>query len=168
MEYKASHDDLTDLLNQATFYESLERALARARRQGSKVALLFLDLDDFKLINDSLGHQVGDRVLAEVAKRLKACMRESDTAARLGGDEFVVLLEDISGAGEAVGVAKRFLTHMRAPLDVRGHRMFATASIGIAVGVEEQPEELLRAADQAMYQAKNTGKAYNVVSEPST
>ena len=167
LEYKASHDHLTDLPNQASFYENLKRALGRARRQGSKVALLFLDLDDFKLINDSLGHQTGDRVLVEVAERLKVCLREADTAARIGGDEFSVLLEDVADVSEAVKVTERFMTQLRAPLDLWGHRLSTTASIGIAVGAEEQPEDLLRAADQAMYQAKSTGKAHSVVFDPS-
>jgi diguanylate cyclase (GGDEF)-like protein/PAS domain S-box-containing protein len=168
LEHEVSHDHLTDLSNQASFHENLARALGRARRQGGKVALLFLDLDNFKLINDSLGHQSGDRVLVEVAERLKGSLRESDTAARLGGDEFAVLLEDVADTSEAAGVAERFLTRMRAPLDLRGHRLLTTASIGIAVGSEEQPEELLRAADLAMYQAKGTNKAPKVVFAPST
>jgi diguanylate cyclase (GGDEF)-like protein len=156
LEYQASHDHLTDLPNQTSFYENLGRALARARRQGDKVALLFLDLDNFKLVNDTLGHQIGDRVLVEVAERLKRCLREADTAARLGGDEF-----------EATKVAERFQAQLRAPLDLREYRLFTTASIGIAVGTDERPEALLRAADMAMYQAKNTGKGHHVVSDLS-
>jgi diguanylate cyclase (GGDEF)-like protein/PAS domain S-box-containing protein len=158
LEHKASHDHLTDLPNQVSFHENLRRALGRARRRGSKVALLFLDLDDFKLINDTLGHQIGDRVLVEVAERLKASLREADMAARLGGDEFAVVLEDLADASEVVRVAERFLTRMRTPLDLRGHRLSTTASIGIAIGSEEYPEELLRAADLAMYRAKSTGR----------
>ena len=117
-----------------------------------------MDLDDFKLVNDTLGHQIGDRVLVEVAERLKRCLREADTAARLGGDEFAVVLED---------VAERFQAQLRAPLDFREHWLFATTSIGIAVGAKERPEELLRAADTAMYQAKGTGKAHYMVFDPS-
>ena len=168
LEHKASHDHLTDLPNQASFYENLARALGRARRRGSKVALLFLDLDDFKLINDTFGHQIGDRVLVEVAERLKESLREADMAARLGGDEFAVLLEDVSDASETVRFAERLLTRMRTPVDLRGHRLSTTASIGIAIGSEEYPEELLRIADLAMYRAKGTGKAHSVVFGPNT
>ncbi len=168
LEHRATHDRLTDLPNQASFHENLGRALARARRRGGKVALLFLDLDGFKGVNDTLGHQVGDRVLAAVAERLKGCLREADTAARLGGDEFAALLEDVSDASEAVAIAERFLTHTGTPLNIRGHRLYTTASVGIAVGAEERPEELLRAADLAMYRAKGTGKAYSVASGPNT
>jgi diguanylate cyclase (GGDEF)-like protein len=169
LEHRVTHDLLTDLPNQASFRENLGRALARARRRGGKVALLFLDLDGFKPVNDTLGHLVGDRVLVEVAQRLKGCLRGSDTAARLGGDEFAALLEDIADECEAVGVAERFLARMRAPLNIRGHRLFATASVGIAVGSGEEPEELLRAADMAMYRAKGTGGTYSVVAcRPNT
>jgi diguanylate cyclase (GGDEF)-like protein len=171
LEHKAYHDHLTDLLNRASFFEHLKHALARARRQEeeeSKVALLFMDLDDFKLINDSFGHETGDRVLVEVAARLKRCLREADIVGRLGGDEFVVLLEDVSHAAQALVVAERILGELRAPFDLRGHQLSASASIGIALGAEEQPEELLRAADLAMYQAKSTGKARSVVFDPNT
>jgi diguanylate cyclase (GGDEF)-like protein/PAS domain S-box-containing protein len=167
LERKASHDHLTDLPNQAAFHENLGRALAHARRQCGKVALLYLDLDNFKVVNDTLGHQMGDRVLVAVAERLKGCLRESDTAARLGGDEFAVLLEDVADKSEAVGIAERFLGQLRAPLDLREGRLYATASIGIAIGSEEQPEELVRAADLAMYRAKSSGKSHSVVAEPS-
>jgi diguanylate cyclase (GGDEF)-like protein len=132
------------------------------------VALLFIDLDNFKLVNDSLGHQMGDRLLVEISERLKGCLQESDTAARQGGDEFAVLLEDVADAKEAVGVAERFESESRALLDVRGQRLFTTASIDIAVGAGEKPEGLMRAADLAMYQAKSRGKAHRVVLEPDT
>jgi diguanylate cyclase (GGDEF)-like protein len=168
LEHRASHDSLTDLHNQASFYEHLRRALARARRQNSKVAVLFIDLDDFKLINDSLGHQEGDRVLREVAKRLKGCLREADVAARIGGDEFVVLLEDVSDASGALGVAERFQSQLRVPLDVHGYRLYTSASIGIVVGDQGPSEKLVRAADLAMYQAKRTGKAHSVVFDPNS
>jgi diguanylate cyclase (GGDEF)-like protein len=168
LEHEASHDSLTDLHNRASFYEHLGRALSRARRQGSKVALLFIDLDDFKSINDSLGHQYGDRVLREVAKRLKGCLRESDIAARIGGDEFSVLLEELADAGRALRVAERFQEQLRVPFDVHGrYRMYTSASIGIAVGADEQPQELMSAADLATYQAKRMGKAHSVVFDPN-
>lgn len=166
LEYQASHDHLTDLPNRTSFCKSLGRALARARRQGGKVALLFLDLDDFKRINDSFGHQIGDQVLAEVAERLKGCLRESDTAARLGGDEFAVLLEDVADADEPINVAQRFHARLRAPMILREYGLFTTASIGISMGADERPEELLSAADMAMYQAKNSGKGHHVASDP--
>ena len=166
LEHKASHDHLTDLPNQASFYEHLDRALSRARRQDGKVALLYLDLDNFKFVNDILGHQMGDRVLVAVAERLKGSLRGSDTAARLGGDEFTVLLEDVADESEALGFAERFMRQLRAPLDLREYQLYVTASIGIAIGFEETPEELVRAADLAMYRAKSSGKAHSVVSDP--
>jgi diguanylate cyclase (GGDEF)-like protein len=167
LEHRASHDYLTDLHNQASFYEHLSRALSRARRQGGMVALLFVDLDDFKLINDHLGHQKGDRVLREVAERLKGCLRESEMAARLGGDEFAVLLEDVADASTAESVAERFHEQLRIPLDLYDrYRLYASASIGIAVGARERPQELVHTADLAMYQAKGMGKGCSAVSDP--
>ena len=115
LEHRASHDYLTDLHNQASFYEHLGRALSLARRQGSKVAVLFIDLDDFKLINDSLGHQEGDRLLREVAEHLKGCLRGADLAARIGGDEFSVVLEDVADASRAVRVAERTRSNCASP-----------------------------------------------------
>ena len=168
LEHRASHDSLTELHNQVSFYEHLRRALARARRQNSKVVVLFIDLDDFKLINDSLGHQEGDRGLREVAKRLKGCLREADVAARIGGDEFVLLLEDVSDASGALGVAERFQSQLRVPLDVHSYRLYTSASIGIVVGDQGPSEKLVRAADLAMYQAKRTGKAHSVVFDPNS
>ncbi len=169
LKRRASYDHLTDLHNQASFYEHLRRALARARRQNSKVAVLFIDLDDFKLINDSLGHREGDRLLREVAKRLKRCLREADIGARVGGDEFIVLLEDVGDASGAVRLAERFQAQLRAPFDddvLSSYRLYTSASIGIAVGAGEQPEELVHAADLAMYKAKRTGRARSVVFDP--
>jgi diguanylate cyclase (GGDEF)-like protein len=160
LERKASHDYLTDLHNQASFYEHLGHALARARRQGTKVAVLFIDLDDFKLVNDSLGHLEGDRVLREVARRLRGCLREADIAARIGGDEFVVLLEDVTDASRALRVAERFQEQLRVPFDIHERcQMHTSASIGIAVGAEKKPREVVHAADLANYQAKRMGKA---------
>jgi len=131
-----------------------------------------VDLDDFKLVNDSLGHQEGDGVLREVAKRLRGSLREGDVAARFGGDEFVVVLEDVTDASEALKVAERFHKRLRVPFDVDGeHQMYTSASIGIAIGSqEERPQELVRAADTATYQAKRIGKARSVVfaQEPIT
>jgi diguanylate cyclase (GGDEF)-like protein len=165
--HKATHDHLTDLHNQSSFYEHLSRALSRARRRGSKVAMMFVDLDDFKLVNDSLGHQEGDRVLREVAERLRESLRETDVAARFGGDEFVVLLEDVKDASEALKVAERFQERLRVPFEVEGgHRMYTSASIGIAVGSRGMPWRLVREADEAAYRAKRQGKARSVVFAP--
>jgi diguanylate cyclase (GGDEF)-like protein len=165
--HKATHDHLTDLHNQSSFYEHLSRALSRARRRGSKVAMMFVDLDDFKLVNDSLGHQEGDRVLREVAERLRESLRETDVAARFGGDEFVVLLEEAKDASEALKVAERFQERLRVPFEVEGgHRMYTSASIGIAVGSRGMPWRLVREADEAAYRAKRQGKARSVVFAP--
>ena len=167
LEHKASHDDLTDLCTRAAFYEHLSRTLSRARRRGSMIALLFIDLDDFKLVNDSLGHQQGDRVLRGVAQRLKGCLRESEIAARIGGDEFAVVLEDVADAGTAARVAERFQERLRLPFHVGdGCRVYASASIGIAVGAQEGPQELVRAADMAAYAAKRRGKGCTAVIDP--
>jgi diguanylate cyclase (GGDEF)-like protein len=168
LEHRASHDDLTDLCTRAAFYEHLGRALARARRRGSIVALLFIDLDDFKFVNDSLGHQQGDRVLREVSQRLKACLRDSEMAARIGGDEFAVVLEDIADAATAARVAERLQERLRVPFHVGGrHRMYTTsASIGIAVGAQERPQELVSAADLAAYEAKRGGKGRSALFDP--
>jgi diguanylate cyclase (GGDEF)-like protein len=167
LQWRVSHDDLTDLHNRAAFYEHLARALSRARRQGTKVAMLFIDLDDFKLINDSLGHLEGDRVLREVAERLKRCLREEDVAARIGGDEFGVLLEDVADASAAVEVAERLQEQLRIPFDVHSYRLHTSASIGIVVGAQLSPQELVRVADLAMYEAKRTGTARSVVLDPN-
>ena len=167
LEYRASHDYLTDLHNLAAFYEHLSRTLSRARRRGTMVALLFVDLDDFKLVNDSLGHQEGDKVLRMVADRLKGCLRDSEMAARVGGDEFAVVLEDVADASTAVRVAERFQERLRVPFDVSdGHRMYASASIGIAFGARERPQALVKAADLAAYRAKRMGKGCSAVFDP--
>ena len=167
--HEATHDHLTDLHNQAAFSEHLSRALARARRRGSKVAVMFIDLDDFKLVNDSLGHQEGNVVLREVAERLKVSLREADVAARFGGDEFIVLLEDVKDAGEALKVAERFQERLRVPFEVDGgHRVYTSASIGIAVGSGEMPQRLVVSADKASYRAKRRGKARTAVFIPDS
>jgi diguanylate cyclase (GGDEF)-like protein len=169
LRHEASHDHLTGLHNQASFYEHLSGAVSRARRQEGMVALLFLDLDEFKLVNDSLGHQEGDRVLREVAERLKGCLREEEMAARLGGDEFVVVLEDVADASAAVRVAERIQEQLRTPVDVQDrYRLRASASIGIALGAPELPQQLVHAADLAMYEAKGMGKGYITIFDPNT
>jgi diguanylate cyclase (GGDEF)-like protein/PAS domain S-box-containing protein len=169
LEYRATHDYLTDLHNQASFYEHLGRALSRARRRGSEVALLFIDLDDFKLVNDSLGHLEGDRVLQVLAQRLKGCLRDSEMAARVGGDEFVVVLEDVADAIETVRVAERLQERLRVPFDVGdGHLRYTSASIGIALGAQQRPQVLVREADLAAYRAKGMGGARSAVFDPDT
>jgi len=164
LAHQASHDALTGLANRALFRDRLEHSLARARRHGEPVSILFLDLDDFKAVNDSLGHSAGDAVLVAVANRLRGCMRESDLAARLGGDEFAALFEDTDGP-QAEAAAKRILQMLAPPVDVTGHPLPAQASIGLAVVSDGScgPEELLRRADAAMYAAKARGKGQYAV-----
>jgi len=167
LEHRASHDDLIGLHNRAAFYEHLPRALARARHRGSKVALLCIDLNDFKLVNDSFGHQEGDGVLREAAQRLKGCLRASEMAARIGGDEFAAVLEDVADADAAVRMAVRFQERLRVPFHTADrHRVYTSASIGIALGARERPHELVRAADLAAYEAKRRGKGRSAVFDP--
>lgn len=158
----AMHDALTGLVNRAYFLDSLERAVARVQRRPDKtIALLFLDLDRFKQINDSLGHLAGDRVLTAIARRLHSCLRPGDILARLGGDEFAVLLDDLRDSTDATRVAERMQEALHAPLRNGLSEVVVTASIGIAFGGAELQghEELLRDADLAMYRAKASGKA---------
>ncbi|MBA2451180.1 MAG: EAL domain-containing protein, partial [Chloroflexi bacterium] len=157
----AFHDALSNLPNRALFLDRLEHALVRSERTRVPVAVLFLDLDNFKVVNDSLGHQTGDRLLMIVADRLRECLRAEDTAARFGGDEFTVLVEDVADGVEAMAVAERIGETLRAPISLDGHEVFPSASIGIAistVGVDD-PDSLLRNADLAMYRAKTGGKS---------
>jgi diguanylate cyclase (GGDEF)-like protein len=165
LAYRAFHDPLTRLANRSLFLNRLEHARARARRQKGKLAVLFMDLDNFKVINDSLGHGIGDRLLVTVAERLRTCVRPQDTVARLGGDEFVALLEDLADAGAAARVADRIMDELREPFEIDGHKLHTSASIGIALGAASG-EDLLRAADTAMYRAKENGKGrYEVFRE---
>jgi diguanylate cyclase (GGDEF)-like protein len=157
MVHQAMHDALTGLPNRALFLDRLEHALARATRASSDVAVLFLDLDRFKTVNDSLGHAAGDELLCTVAERISGCMRAADTAARLGGDEFAVLLEDLDSTREAVGVAERVIEALETPIVVAGREVLVGASIGVAFG-RHGAEDLLRHADVAMYRAKALGK----------
>ncbi len=162
--YQALHDSLTDLPNRLLFLDRLRHALDNARRDKSLSAVLFLDLDNFKIINDSLGHEEGDKLLRIIGHRLRECSRPADTTARLGGDEFAVLLEDIEGVGDAVRVARRITDELRAPFDLQGRALTVTSSVGIALSntTYEQPEDLLRDADVAMYQAKKAKKTHEV------
>ena len=155
----AQYDSLTGLANRALLLDRMEGALARARRGKTSVAVLFVDLDRFKSVNDSYGHEAGDMVLREVATRLRVSIRETDTVARLGGDEFVVLLEGLKARQDAEPTAMRFLQSMREPILADGHRVTVSASIGIALYPEaaEDREGLIRQADAAMYDAKHHG-----------
>ncbi|MCC6790225.1 MAG: EAL domain-containing protein [Thermomicrobiales bacterium] len=165
LAYQAFHDPLTDLPNRALFMDRLHHAMARASRREERTGVLFLDLDRFKVINDSLGHEAGDRLLQMVARRLQANIRSGDTAARLGGDEFTVLLEDIADISEAIDAAERIGEALRKPYRIEGREIFAPASIGITASRPEQREALdfLREADIAMYQAKaGEGNRYAV------
>ena len=167
--HDALHDPLTGLANRALFRDHLERALASRRPAGTVVALLFLDLDDFKVVNDSLGHRAGDRLLIEVAHRLSAVIRAGDIAARLGGDEFTVLLDQVHGVDDAIGSAERVAAELRRPLVFEGRSIVIGVSIGIALagGPETAADDLLAHADAAMYAAKGDGKARHAVFDPS-
>ena len=163
---QAFHDALTSLPNRALFQDRLEHAL---QQRGQTVALLFVDLDHFKVVNDSLGHDAGDQLLCDAAKRLAGCLRKGDTLARLGGDEFTVLLPDIADEDEAVAVAERIEQRLKPPFELPGQSVFVSASIGIATGValRDRPEALLRDADAAMYEAKARGRASHAVFDPT-
>jgi diguanylate cyclase (GGDEF)-like protein len=169
LEHQALHDPLTDLANRTLFLDRLEQALAWDERREGKVKVLFLDLDNFKLINDSLGHALGDELLVRVARRLKACVRKQDTLARFGGDEFTVLIEGSTGAlGNALLVSERIIEELQAPFLLGDQEVFVTASIGISSSTSATlPEELLRNADTAMYRAKAAVRPSYEVFDPS-
>ncbi|HEU0104232.1 MAG TPA: GGDEF domain-containing protein [Mycobacteriales bacterium] len=159
LSHRSLHDPLTGLANRTLFEEMLERAVARARRSHSLAAVLFVDLDRFKGVNDRHGHHVGDELLAAVAQRLHGALRPGDCLARLGGDEFVALCEDLEGPGAGERIADRVLALMSAPFHVAGRTLSVSASVGVAFSGPGQdiPQELLRDADFAMYEAKNNG-----------
>ena len=152
-------DTLTGLPNRLLLSDRLTHALARARREGTRVGVLFCDLDSFKQVNDTLGHDAGDELLRQVAQRLRRTVREEDTAVRLGGDEFVVLCEDVTDAGQVRRLAERVCAELQEPYLVEDHELQVTASVGLAVGDGPSAEVLLQRADASMYQAKQSGRA---------
>ena len=162
----AFYDSLTGLPNRVLFSDRLNQAFERSKRHNDYFfAILFLDLDGFKDINDDFGHAMGDTFLIAIARRLESCLRSGDTVARLGGDEFVVLLEEIKDMSDATNITQRIQKTLKTPLYLNGHTVIATASIGITISSShyQQPENLLRDADIAMYQAKRQGKAKYVI-----
>jgi diguanylate cyclase (GGDEF)-like protein/PAS domain S-box-containing protein len=160
IRHRALHDPLTGLPNRVLFLDRLQQALARMRRRSALSAILFLDFDRFKLVNDSLGHKVGDELLAAAAPRLKQAVRSSDTVARFGGDEFAILLEDIAGEHDAIEMAERIASVFTRPFVLAGEEHFVTTSIGIMLAEGgELAEDLVRDADAAMYRAKDRGRA---------
>jgi diguanylate cyclase (GGDEF)-like protein len=166
MLHQALHDALTGLPNRALFTDRIQHALVQGRRRGTSCGVIFLDIDRFKTVNDSLGHGAGDELLVAVARRVAESLRSADTAARLGGDEFAVLLEDLAEVDEAVLVAERITAALNAPIVVSGREVYVKVSLGIAVGGHEA-SELLRQADVAMYRAKRDGKGRHRVFEDS-
>jgi PAS domain S-box/diguanylate cyclase (GGDEF) domain len=164
--HEAIHDVLTGLPNRALFMDLLDRSLGRAKRKEDYMfAVLFLDLDRFKVINDSLGHMIGDQLLIAIARRLNSCLRPGDTVARLGGDEFTIMLDDVKDLGDATRVAERIQQELTIPFNLSGQEVFISTSIGIALSATgyDRPEDVLRDADTAMYRAKSLGKARHEV-----
>ncbi|MBS3805516.1 MAG: sensor domain-containing diguanylate cyclase, partial [Oleiphilaceae bacterium] len=165
LEYLAQHDQLTGLANRALFLDRLQNSLKKARRESTRLAVLYLDMDKFKQINDSFGHTTGDWLLREVARRLGQCVRESDTVGRLGGDEFAVLLDTISVKKDATVVARKILAALSEPYVLEGQTLITAPSVGIAVYPEHGQDDLqlIRHADDAMYMAKRDGgKRYHL------
>ena len=160
-EHQLLHDDLTQLPNRTLFRDRLERALARSVRRRQSCAVLSLDVDRFRLINDSLGPSVGDGLLREVAARLDSCLRPEDTVARTGGDEFMVLVESVDSVDEAVAVADRVAQALQPPFNSQARELYLSASVGIAVGRggRDRPEDVLQNADVAVHRAKENGRA---------
>ncbi len=174
LQHQAFHDPITNLANRALFRDRVLHAIERQERDRKPIAVLFMDIDDFKTINDSLGHAAGDGLLLEVGDRLKKALRAADTAARLGGDEFAILLEDGGEGIQAADVAERIMQMLEEPFVLDGKEVFVRASVGIAVseqaagdGGEEAAEALMRNADVAMYMAKEKGKGRYQVFEPA-
>jgi diguanylate cyclase (GGDEF)-like protein len=160
LQFVATHDALTSLPNRTMFSDRLSQALAQAQRYNRHLALLFVDLDGFKTVNDTFGHEVGDVLLREIASRLRACLREGDVVGRIGGDEFVVLIEEFGEPAQLALVARKILETMAQPVAVRGEECRVTASVGISAYPQDgkDSQTLLKNADSAMYRAKEQGK----------
>lgn len=168
IQVMSRHDVLTGLPNRGLLAEHLEAAMAMARRQDQRIALMFLDLDRFKEVNDTLGHRMGDLLLKDVAQRLRLAVRESDVVARIGGDEFVVLLRDVPSTETVQAVGEKLGRALETPFDIEGHRLSVSASTGIALYPDHGRDatELFRRADQAMYRIKAQGRNGVAVAEP--
>ena len=160
LHHQAHHDALTELPNKVLFIDRLKQAIKKAKRSFSKIAVLFIDLDNFKKINDSMGHDTGDEVLVQVATRLQNCIRKSDTLARLGGDEFIIIIDEIKDEDLAIHLAQKLVQSMAEPLHVKGQDIYITNSVGVSIFPEDgyDANTLLKNADAAMYRAKDDGK----------
>ncbi|MEK6320568.1 MAG: EAL domain-containing protein [Acidobacteriota bacterium] len=159
--HNAFHDSLTGLPNRVLFMDRLKHSLAEVKKgEGYSFGVLFLDLDRFKVVNDSLGHQIGDQLLVATARRLESCIRPGDIVARLGGDEFAIIVDHVRHVSDAIQAAERIREHLASPFNLSGHEVFISASIGIALNqtASEEPDEIIRNADTAMYRAKDQGR----------
>ncbi len=165
LRHRALHDDLTGLPNRAAFWDRLVHQLHLSERRATGLAVLFIDLDDFKAVNDTLGHAAGDRLLVDVARRITGELRAGDTAARVGGDEFLVLLDDVATGEDALAVAHRINDVLREPFELASRRYDATASIGVASSLlrPATADAVVAAADAAMYDAKRSGRGLCVL-----
>ena len=160
LEYQAFHDPLTSLPNRQLFFDRIEKALAHANRNNEKIAVLFIDLDNFKQVNDQLGHYTGDQLLQFVAQRLKECCREEDTIARIGGDEFLIFMPGIVDEQQPSSLAERIINCFKLPIHIGIHQVQIGSSIGISIYPDDEKESklLVDDADEAMYRSKKNGK----------